>query len=211
MKNKLLALMVPLLMFSFAGVAAAQGSEKSPWQIRLRAIGVIPDDSAKTTVLGGSADISNDYVPELDITYFFTDHVAVELILGTTKHRATATDTILGDVPLGNFRILPPTLTVQYHFVADGKFRPYIGAGINYSFFFDENPAGGAVTSLAISNSVGLALQVGVDIALDNHWLLNLDVKKLWLDTTAKVNGGAIVSKVNVDPWIVGVGFGYRF
>jgi len=133
------------------------------------------------------------------------------LILETTKHGITAVVTDLGDVYLGNVNLLPPILTAQYHFNPRGKIRPYIGAGLNWTLFFDEDPSGGVITDLKIANSVGVALQVGVDIALDDHWMINLDVKKLWLDTKASVNGGAILAKVDVDPWIFGVGFGYRF
>jgi outer membrane protein len=210
MKKIILALLVPFLFVTTVGGALA-ADDLSPWQVRLRGLAVVPDESAETTVINGSVDIQNDYVPELDITYFLSDNLALELILGTTKHNVVATDTDLGDVPLGDVNLLPPTLTLQYHFNPHGKFRPYIGAGVNWTMFFDEDAAGGAVTTLEFDNSFGIALQAGVDIALDEHWMLNLDVKKIWLDTTAYANNGTIVSKVTVDPWIFGVGFGYRF
>ena len=211
MQNKLLTFTLALLISAMGGQALAQSSDLSPWQVRMRGLAVVPDESAEITVIGGDAHVSNDYVPELDITYFLSENFALELILATTKHHVTAIDTALGDVPVGSVRLLPPTLTLQYHFVPQGKIRPYIGAGLNYTFFFNENPAGGPVTDLTIKNSVGFALQLGVDIALDDHWMLNLDVKKVFLDTTARLNDGAIVAKVDIDPWIFGVGFGYRF
>ncbi len=208
--QRILILLVAVFGFTSVEVLA-QASDKSPWQVRLRGIGVVPDESADISVIGGDVHIQNDFVPELDITYFLSEHWALELILATTKHDLTAVDTVLGDVPLGDVHLLPPTLTVQYHLIPNGSIRPYIGAGINYTFFFDADAAGGVVTELDISNSVGFALQIGVDIALDDHWMLNFDVKKLWLDTKARVNGGAIKASVNVDPWIFGAGFGYRF
>jgi len=210
MKNKILALLIPLMFITSIGGAAA-ADDQSPWQVRLRGLAVVADERAEITAIGGSVDIQTDYVPELDITYFLSDNLALELILGTTKHNVVATDTALGDVPLGDVNLLPPTLVLQYHFNPDGKIRPYIGAGVNWTMFFDEDHAGGAVTALEFDNSFGVALQAGVDIALDEHWMLNLDVKKVWLNTTAYVNDGAIEAKVTVNPWIFGVGFGYRF
>lgn len=191
--------------------SSASADELSPWQVRVRGIAVVPDESAKITVIGGDASIDTDYVPELDISYFFTENIALELILATTKHNAVAVGTALGDVPLGSVHLLPPTLTLQYHFNLGNGVKPYVGAGINYTFFFDANPAGGAVTGLAFDNGVGIALQAGVDIAINEHWMFNIDLKKLWLNTDASINGGAIEADIDVDPWILGTGFGYRF
>ena len=210
MKKKILALAAPFLAIMLMTDMAA-AADQSPWQVRVRGIAVVPDHSADISVIGGDAHIDNDYVPELDITYFLSDHFALELILATTSHDVTAIGTALGDVPLGNVNLLPPTLTAQYHFNPHGKIRPYIGAGINWTMFFDHDPAGGAVTDLHVSNSVGFALQAGVDIALDDNWMVNFDVKKIFLDANASVNGGAITADVNINPWIFGVGFGYRF
>ena len=211
MKNILPALLVGLVFLGMPTDVLAQGEELSPWQVRLRGIAVVPEESATISAIGGDAHIKNDYVPELDITYFLSPNFALELILATTSHDVMAIDTALGNVPLGNVNLLPPTLTAQYHFNPGGKIRPYFGAGLNWTIFFDEDAAGGAVTTWRVENAIGFALQAGVDIALSNHWMLNLDVKRLFLDTKASINDGAINAKVKVDPWIFGVGFGYRF
>ena len=211
MKNILLALLVGLVFLGMPTNVLAQGEELSPWQVRLRGIAVIPDESATISAIGGDAHIKNDYVPELDITYFLSPNFALELILATTSHDVVAIDTALGDVPLGNVNLLPPTLTAQYHFNPGGKIRPYFGAGLNWTIFFDEDAAGGAVATWRVQNAIGFALQAGIDIALSDHWMLNMDVKRLFLDTKASINDGAINAKVKVDPWIIGVGFGYRF
>jgi len=208
-KTTMAIVAVGLFCFSLASAATAQ--EKSPWLIRARGIAVVPDESSTISVIGGQVAAETAYVPELDFSYFFTENIAVELILATTNHDAVAVGSVLGDVPLGDVQLLPPTLTLQYHFPLGGRVKPYIGAGINYTFFFDATPAGGAVTALSFSNDVGIALQAGVDIAIDDHWLINIDVKKLWLDTKATINNGAIIANIDVDPWIIGVGLGYRF
>lgn len=191
--------------------SSAFAEDLSPWQVRLRGIAVVPDESATVTVIGGDVSLDTDYVPELDISYFFTENIALELILATTKHNAVAVGTALGDVPLSNVHLLPPTLTLQYHFNLGNGVKPYVGAGVNYTFFFDATPAGGAITSIAFDNGFGIALQAGVDIAINDHWMFNIDLKKVWLKTDASINGGTIEADIDVDPWILGTGFGYRF
>lgn len=170
------------------------------WMIRARGIGVIPDEDGTNAL--SNVDISDTVVPELDISYFFTKNIALELILAVTPHDIDIPGGNVGDVWL-----LPPTLTLQYHFDM-GKFKPYVGAGVNYTVFFNEDD--GIAQDLEIDNSFGWALQAGFDYHLEGNWFFNVDVKKLWLDTdwsTSNVGGG----DVDVDPWIIGVGFGYKF
>ncbi len=179
-------------------------SDYSNWQIRARAISVSPDASGHTTPGDLKADVDAGYMPELDITYFFTENFSAELILSSTKHDVSA-----GNVDLGSVWVLPPTLTAQYHFRNSTPFKPYVGAGINYTIFYGENdPAG---MKVKYDNGFGYALQAGVDYMLDEHWMLNLDVKKIYLDTDVSVNNGAITADVDLNPWVFGVGVGYRF
>jgi outer membrane protein len=115
--------------------------------VRLRAISVVPDESATIQAIGGDVQISSAYVPELDFTYFFTKKGAAELILATTKHDVKAISTAVGDIELANVWLLPPTLTLQYHF--DGEVvSPYIGAGVNYTLFYniDNGPVADEVS-----------------------------------------------------------------
>lgn len=180
--------------------------------IRARAIGLIPDESSSISVIGGKADASNEYVPELDISYFITDNIAVELIAATTNHDVDVDGSALGaSADLADVGVLPPTLTVQYHFMPSGRISPYLGVGLNYTIFYDEEAAGGAVTSVDFENGIGYALQAGVDIAIAGNWSANLDVKKIFLNTDVKINGGAINADVDLDPWVIGIGVGYRF
>ncbi|PKP78540.1 MAG: OmpW family protein [Alphaproteobacteria bacterium HGW-Alphaproteobacteria-3] len=195
-----------------AGMAAApaqaefQGKSAGDFMVRLRAIGVLPDESASTSI-GGDVNVSNDWVPEIDFTYFVTDNIALELIAATTNHDVSHT----AGIDLGEVNLLPPTLTLQYHFMPKERLSPYIGAGLNYTFFYDEDAPGGAVTSINYDNNIGYALQAGVDYAVADNWYLNLDVKKIFLSTDVSINGGAITADVDLDPWVVGFGVGYRF
>ncbi len=190
-----------------AGAVNAQ-EETSSWQIRIRAIDVAPEESS-TTSIGGEARVDSSIVPELDITYFWTENWATELILATSKHDVRAVGTTLGDVDLGSKWVLPPTLTLQYHFSPDASFRPYVGAGLNYTFFYSGDS--GALDSVKYDNGFGFALQAGADIEIDDNWAFNLDVKKLWLNTDVEINGGAVTADVDLDPWVFGAGFAYRF
>jgi outer membrane protein len=105
--------------------------------------------------------------------------------------------------------VLPPTLLAQYHFMADKQFSPYVGAGLNYTVFYNVDP--GAFTSVEYDNGFGYALQIGADYKLDEHWMLNADVKKIFLSTDVSVNNGAVRANVDLDPWVIGLGVGYRF
>lgn len=182
---------------------------KERFQFRLRAIGIFPDKGGDTSI-GGNTEADNAVVPEFDITYFFTKNIAAELILATSPHDVKARDTSSGDLDLGETMLLPPTLTLQYHFTPDEKFSPYIGAGVNYSITYSEKD-GNDTNKLDADNGFGVALQAGADYWLNDNWGLNLDVKKLWVDVDADINGGAITGNVDLDPWIVGAGVSYRF
>ncbi|MGO4713035.1 OmpW/AlkL family protein [Bradyrhizobium sp. 2TAF24] len=205
----------------------------SPWQIRVRALAVVPDSGNSTVNVAAvpnlsspfsGLDMNNQVIPELDISYFFTPNIAAELILGVTRHHITGSGA-LGGLDIGKSWLLPPTLTLQYHFTNFGAFQPYVGVGVNYTVFFSQsatnavtpvgNPAAGlAVTSLNIKNAPGLALQAGFDYMIDRHWGINFDVKKLFLraDYNAIVNNTiAVNGRANIDPWLIGGGVTYRF
>lgn len=190
---------------------------QGPWLIRTRAIVVAPDASSssiKPTLGGEVTDISTEATVEFDVNYFFTKNISTELILATTNHNVEAKNTTLGDVNLGTVNLLPPTLTALYHFFPESRVSPYIGAGINYTDFYSVNP-GSVATSVDYKNSVGPALQAGFDVALDNHWSLNADVKKIYINSDVTVETGGVLptqkTSVDINPLVFGVGFGYRF
>lgn len=193
---------------------AVNAASQSPWQLRIRAIDVDPTASSSTiTGLGGQVnEITSDTVPELDITYFFSKNVSTELILATTNHNVNATGTSLGQVDLGSVSVLPPTLTLQYHFLPDYLVNPYVGAGINYTVFYNVD-SGATADSIDYTNSFGPALQAGADIAINQNWMVNFDVKYIAMETNATVNVGSssYTSNVNINPFVYGVGIGYRF
>ncbi|WP_336231902.1 OmpW/AlkL family protein [Thalassospira sp. CH_XMU1458] len=213
-KSKLLgaALLGGIMAASFvaANPASAQTAEFKTKQagdilIRGRVVGVVPDEDVDSNTLAGKGEIDNDVIPEVDFSYFVTDNIALELIAGTSKHDVTWSD----GKDLGSVRLLPPTLTLQYHFMPESRWSPYIGAGINYTFFYDSKP--GQFSSVDYDDGFGYAFQAGFDYAISGPWSLNVDVKKIYLDTDVSVNNGAVKADANIDPWLFGVGIGYRF
>lgn len=196
MQKTLLALGAVCALSSGAALAQQQDGQ---WMVRARAVHL---DSHNGGVAGAAGVSVNDkWIPELDISYFFTPNIAAELILTyPQKHNVR-----LGGDKIGTLKHLPPTLLAQYHFTNFGAFKPYVGAGINFTRFSSVNILDGALD--VKKNSWGGALQVGFDYALDKNWSLNFDVKKVYIDTN--VSGG--VGKFKVDPVLVGVGVGYRF
>ncbi len=201
------ALGVALALTSIVATPAA-AEEKSPWQIRGRIIGVLPDESSSLTPNIGDVDAEGAVVPELDITYFFTPNIAAELIAATSQHDMSVDLTGGGNLDLGSVWVLPPTLLVQYHFMPDGNVRPYVGAGVNYTHLYNVDDT--ATTSVDYEGGFGWALQAGVDVPISDHWVWNFDVKKIWVNVDATVNS-AVKADVDLDPWVIGTGVGYRF
>ena len=194
--NKALMSSVMAALMVAAGVAQAEDN----WLIRARVINVAPDVSSSLAGL----DVDDQTTAELDFTYFLNKNVGVELILATTRHEVT-----LGGSNLGKVSVLPPTVTVQYHFNPDSTFKPYVGAGLNYTRFYDVGLANGTLT--VDKNSWGGALQAGLDIALDKKSYVNFDVKKIYIKTDVKTSGGAHVADLKIDPVVFGIGYGRRF
>ncbi|WP_410001859.1 OmpW/AlkL family protein [Tardiphaga sp. 709] len=186
----------------------------NPWMIRLRVLGVIPENGGTVhQVPGSSLKTSDQVVPELDISYFFTPNLAAELILGITKHHVTGDGAIAG-LDVGKAWLLPPTLTFQYHFTQFGAFKPYIGAGVNYTWFFSQSASGVGVTNSRLKDTAAPVLQFGFDYMIDKHWGWNVDVKKMWMRPDWEgtlASGAAITGQVKLDPWLVGTGITYKF
>lgn len=192
-----------------AGLLFTVSLSAQNWQVRLRGVSVQPYE--KSTVGGEDSDvnISNAFIPELDFTYFFNKNFAAELILGTSKH-----DVKVGndEVSLGSVRLLPPTVTLQYHFYPTKSLKPYVGAGLNYTIFYDvEN---GDTLGMDYKNNVGFALQGGVDYFVNEKFFLNVDIKKLYLKTDVDVDLGlpaTVPAEVKINPLLIGFGVGMKF
>ena len=186
---------------------------KGTWMLNVRATEVSPDagDSIVTSAgaaTGLRAEVSDDVMPTIGLSYFLTDKIAVEVIAGTTQHTVKAVGPG-ADVEVHKTWVLPPVVSVQYHPYPAARFNPYVGAGLNYMLFYSDKDKNGFKVKL--DDGFGYALQAGADVALTGRYSLNVDVKKVWFETDASINDGALKSKVNLDPWVVSAGVGYRF
>jgi outer membrane protein len=244
MKKSLLVLAV---VAAFAPVLAQ--AEAGDVVVRLRATHIAPDESSKlgsqtdatygatvaNTLYGGGTgaalQVDSNTIPEIDFSYYITKNIAAELILAVgTRHDVSVSGTggVLGNNRgLGSVNLLPPTLTLQWHFMPDQTFDPYVGAGLSYVRAMDRSlTAQTSVGNLPIQierNTFGPAIQVGLDYNLADKWLINFDVKKIWFSTDVKVDstgnpgnlglpaGWHKIDSLDVDPWVISVGFGKKF
>ena len=239
MKKSLIALAVAAALVPSLAMA-----EAGDIVVRLRATHVNPSESSKlgektadaygSTIPGllyGDANanlkVDSNTIPELDISYYFTKNIAAELILALgTKHDVSTSSkgTLLNSKKLGEVNLLPPTLTLQWHFNPDQMIDPYLGAGVSYVRALEDgltaNSTSGPLPIRIDKNNWGVALQAGLDVNLENKWLVNFDVKKIFVDTDVKINtGGAYglpsgyrkIDNLDIDPWVISVGFGKKF
>jgi len=206
-------LMMPGIMATAAqaqdAVSAAPAATAGQFHLRLRGLGVLPDTSARISVaganIGGVTRASESFVPEADLTYFITDKIAVEAIAAITKH--TVSNSVAGRV--SSVWLLPPTVTAQYHFDPIAFLHPYVGAGVNYTFFYDPKSA---LAPIGFKNSFGWALQAGADVPIGSGpYFLNFDVKKVFMGTSIRAGGGTVQASARLNPWLVGAGIGVRF
>lgn len=209
-----------------ASTASAQAQDQAgiaagDWLVRLRGIVVAPNEKSDGLTPGiptARVGVTNSVMPEVDFTYMATDNIGAELILSSTRHDLQGREAISGLGKVGHTWVLPPTLTLQYHFLPKTAVRPYVGAGINYTTFYSAktsdslNKALGQ-TSLSLKDSVGYALQAGVDIDINKKFFLNLDVKYIDMGTTARLNTGGTINQTHVElnPLVFGFGVGTRF
>ncbi len=199
-KMKKHAIAAALLGSVLCASAFAQQVSEGPWMVRARAVHLNSSNGDSTPL---DLSINDKWLPEVDISYFINPNVAVELILTVPQKQTLSA----GGLAIGSFKHLPPTLTAQYHFTNFGGFKPYVGAGVNYTRISSVNlPAGVTVDR----NSFGPALQVGVDIPVAKNMYLNFDIKKVYIRTDVAA-GGSKIGTFKVDPVLVGVGLGWRF
>jgi outer membrane protein len=206
MKKSVLAIALCSLA-ALSSQAFAQQTQEGSWLVRVRAVNLDPANKSDPINGAGASDrltINSKVIPELDISYFFTPNWATELVLTYPQKQKVSLD----GAQIGTFKHLPPTLTLQYHFTPEKTISPYVGAGINYTRISSVDILNGAAR--LEKSSVGLALQAGVDFKIDKNWSINLDVKKVQIRSDVNTAAGQL-SAVKIDPWLVGVGVGYRF
>ncbi|MEY4869724.1 MAG: hypothetical protein RIS11_918 [Pseudomonadota bacterium] len=218
-----------LAMAAFATMAASPAFAEDPQgKIQVKAFATLVDPSAKITKVntdriglaaGSQTKADTNVTPTVAIEYFLTSNVSVETIAGVTQHDVVGAGALAGAKLISNANIIPATVTAKYHVNLGGGVKPYLGAGPSYFIIFGEEPDATArtlgATRVDLSNELGLALQGGIDFALDDSGLgLSLDAKRYFMNTTARFFAGnalALSTKHELDPWVVSAGISYRF
>lgn len=187
---------------------------------------VAPDDSSSAVAInGGKVDGSGlevDNNTQIGLTgiYMLDSNLGIELLAATPfDHTAKATGTLAAVGNVADVKHLPPTLSAIYYFDSKSTFKPYIGAGINYTVFFSEDLASDAESALGtgsveLDDSWGLALQAGADYAINENWHINASVRWIDIDTeaTVKLDSGAVITgDVEIDPYVYTISAGYKF
>lgn len=204
------AALAALVLSSFAPTASAA----SPWTARVRATYLqMADKSDAFSALGinfapDAVAINSKWIPEFDFSYAFSDNLSAELVLTIPQSQEVK---LAGVGKLGKFKHLPPTLLGQYRFNAVSGWRPYLGAGLNFTLIYDADLKVANVPLGLENSSLGLALQAGCDIDLGNGLALNLDAKRAALRSDVAVKGGPRLTTAKLDPWLFSVGLGWRF
>lgn len=192
------------------GTAAAQSA--GDWMIRVRALSLTPANTSDAipslSVKADAIHVSSKIFPEVDIARFWTKQFATELVLTYPQEH----DVTLNGAKIGTFKHLPPTLMAQWWFMPDKDFRPYAGLGANFTLISDVNLNVAGVGKLDLSDSsVGGAAQFGFDYKLADKQFLNVDFKYVMIGADVKTAAGAKVSKVGVNPFLISVGYGWKF
>lgn len=206
MSTRLLSLCAALALGSLATPALAQSA--GDWTVGIGAHQVNPK-SRNGSLAGGTLDVSvgSDVKPTITAEYFINDNVGIEVLASWQFEHDISIDG-LGKV--GSTKHLPPTVSLQYHF-GKGNIRPFVGAGVNFTLFSDEQATGVlAGSDVQLDDSWGVAAHAGVDFKVGERGAIRLDARWIDIDTDVKLDG-ADIGTVNIDPLVYGVAYLYRF
>lgn len=208
MKTSYRVLLVAIAFVALMYGAVAGAHEKGDWLVRVGA-GLVDPDSGNGNVGGADVDVDSGASLVFTGTYFFTPSIALEVLAALPFSHDVNLE---GAGQVGETKHLPPTFSVQYHFDTGNKFRPYVGAGLNYTIFFDEDTEGALVgTDLDLDDSFGLAAQLGADIDVSDNMFVNFDVRWIDIDTEAEVSPLGLEFDVDIDPFVYSLTLGWKF
>ena len=189
----------------------AQSTSDNPWMVRVRAVDLLWQNGQTNTLSTLNVKAENQIIPEFDISYFFTKNIAAELVL--TYPQQVNITAGSGNNNVGKITALPPSLLLQYHFTDLGAFKPYVGAGVNYTIFGNRQNFPALGNSVTVDHSsLGVVAQIGADYMFDKNWGLNFDLKYATISTNVNtVAGGTNLGKLTLNPWMPAVGVTYKF
>jgi len=162
---------------------------------------------ADAPVLGGSLEVGNTAAVTPTWEYFVRENLGLELALPLGGRR----DLEWEGEQVGSFIAVPPTFTVQYHFNGSGDVSPFVGLGLNYTTFLDEQNEGAlSGTDLSLRDSYGLTAHTGIDFALGSRGAVRVDVR--WIDMGPDLELlGHKAGRAQVDPLFFGVSYLWYF
>ena len=203
MLSKLKFAAVSGLVLSMGLANTAIAFEPGDWLVRAGATVVDPKSDNSDIV---SVDSATSFT--FNFTYMMTDIWGVELLAAYPFEHDIS---LLDGTKVATTKQLPPTVSIQYHFMSTSKFQPYIGLGINYTNFFSEKTMGPLEgTNLSLGDSWGFAGQIGFDVMIGENWFLNVDGRYMNIETKAKLDGNSL-GTVKIDPMVYGANIGFRF
>lgn len=205
MKNTLIAALI-VAGLGISGVAVAQ--DAAPWILRFGVHNVDPT-SNNGTLAGGAltTKVQSDAKPTISIEYMFSRNVGL-WVQGAVPFEH---EIELNGVKAATVKQLPPTVSVNYHFMPEGSVSPFVGVGVNMTTFFSTRTYGPlAGANLTVDDSFGLAAHAGVDFRINEAWLVTADLYWINIEPDVKVNGSKVGS-VKIDPLVYGLSVGYRF
>lgn len=224
MRKNVTVVAVATLLLGLAG--AAQAAETGKFQIKVMATNVAVDgaithvkrDQLRLPV-GSGTRAKDAWVPIVAAEYFVSPRVSIETICCLTQHDVRGSGALDGAALIDNAEVIPATLTVKYHFPLASGLKPYVGAGPAYFVVFGESVGASAralgATKVGLSSEFGAALQAGVDIPLRDRAVgLSIDVKRYFVDTTARFRAGSqlvLETEHKLDPWVASAGVTWRF
>jgi len=197
---------LPIALFSAFCSSVALAHDSGDMFVRGGLATVMPNESSDNVLNTGELEIGNDTQVGVTLTYMLTEQVGVELLAATPFTHKVSTKG-LGEV--AEVSHLPPSVMAQYYFgQANSQIRPYIGAGLNYTVFFDEEGKGAlAGTDVKLDNSFGLAAQVGVDVNFAENWFANASIWYMDINTDVHTSVGTIDTEIDPITFMASVGY----
>ena len=188
---------------------SAQAIQQGDMFMRFTATQVAPNDDSSgfTGAATVSPEVGDSTTLGATFVYMMSNNLGFEVLAALPfEHDVT----VEGMGKVGSTKQLPPTVSVQYYFNPEEKFRPYVGAGLNYTVFFNDTTIDALGGDLELDDSFGLAAQVGFDYDINAKWFLNADIRYINIETTAEI-AAVGTSDVDINPTVISVGVGYKF
>ncbi|MGO8829540.1 MAG: OmpW/AlkL family protein [Steroidobacteraceae bacterium] len=210
MRSGLIAALALSMLGAVVTFNTARADDDS-WEVRLRGVYLDPkndSDAIGNLVPENQVQINHKWLPDLDFEYYFAPHWSAELVLTYPQEQ----DVTVNGTFIGTFKHLPPVLTAKYDFLPGQTFQPYVGVGVNFTIISRVNLSVPGLGPLTLnSTSIGPAAQAGMDFKLKDNWYLNADVKWFLLSSDVDLANGTRLTTVHINPFLFGLGVGYRF